>query len=82
VAEYLVEFITGPPRNRPTRPITMYSPEVAWNVWHGSFTWLDDLAFDVLCLVHEEFSGPDLDEFRQELETHSFPITNFRTHSK
>jgi len=75
-----VQVIFCPPRHHATyRELTH---EVAWNGWHGSFTWLDDLAYDILRDQHEDFSAPDLGELRELLEAQPFPISNFKAVSR
>lgn len=63
----LVEYITLNSTNK-----------VAWNSWHGSFTWIDDFAYDLLDHCYSDFDGNDWEEMMKQLRGLRVPIGNLR----
>jgi hypothetical protein len=48
---------TYKPAHKRTPP--SYLNKILWNGWHGSFYWVDDLAFEVCRKLYDEFDTAD-----------------------
>jgi hypothetical protein len=56
---------TYKPAHKRTPP--SYLNKILWNGWHGSFYWVDDLAYEVCRELYDEFDIADEEAIKESI---------------